>query len=85
MPKSPAFLGEKNSDDTLALAERAAERMHALLRDLDINAGLRPYGVKRGDLPLIAERAASNARLIGNNPRPATAGQILTLLESSYL
>ena len=79
------ILGEKNSDDTLALAERAAERMHALLRDLDINAGLRPYGVKRGDLPLIAERAASNARLIGNNPRPATAGQILTLLESSYL
>ena len=50
----------------------------------DIAEGLKPYGVERKDLPLIAERAAGNARLIGNNPRPANAKLILEMLEASY-
>ncbi len=78
------ILGEKYDSDTLALAERASHRMSALLKDIRIAEGLQPYGVTRSDLPLIAERAAGNARLIGNNPRPANAKLILEMLEASY-
>ncbi len=78
------ILGEKYDSDTLALASRAASRMSALLKDIDIAEGLQPYGVTREDLALIAERAAGNARLIGNNPRPANARMIQAMLEASY-
>ncbi len=78
------ILGEKYDSDTLALAEKASGRMSALLKDIGIAEGLQPYGVKREDLPLIAERAAGNVRLIGNNPRPANAKMILEMLEASY-
>lgn len=78
------ILGAKDEGCTLCLAKKAADCMAALLNDLDIKTGLQPYGVTRTDLPLIAERAAGNARLIGNNPRPAGAAQIQKLLESSY-
>ncbi len=78
------ILGEKYDSDTLALAERASRRMSKLLQDINMAEGLQPYGVSRTDLPLIAERAAGNARLIGNNPRPANAELILAMLEASY-
>ncbi len=78
------ILGENPHRDTLTLASLAAGRMSALLRDIDIAEGPAPYGVRQEDLPLIAERAAGNARLIGNNPRPASAKMILAMLEASY-
>lgn len=78
------ILGEPDDPDTPALARKAPERMRALLKDLDIKIGLAPYGVKKEDLPGIAERASGNVRLIGNNPRPATADQILALLEAHH-
>lgn len=58
--------------------------MLGLLNDIDLGSGLAAYGIERGDLPGIAERAAGNVRLMGNNPRPATAQQILELLEANH-
>ncbi len=78
------ILGEEEYGDTLELARRAPGRMCDLLEDLDIKIGLAPYGVKREDLPGIAERAAASARLMGNNPRPGTAKQLLALLEAHH-
>ena len=78
------ILGESTTQTPWPLAEKASHRMSALLKDIRIAEGLKPYGVERKDLPLIAERAAGNARLIGNNPRPANAKLILEMLEASY-
>ncbi len=78
------ILGEQPDPDLYALASRASVRLAALLKDLNVKTGLQPYGVTREDLAIIAERAAGNARLIGNNPRPANAKQILAMLEASY-
>ncbi|MDO5537504.1 MAG: iron-containing alcohol dehydrogenase [Desulfovibrionaceae bacterium] len=79
------ILGEKPCGDVLETAAKAHVRLAALLKDLDIKAGVQPYGVKFEDLPLIAQRAAGNVRLIGNNPRPATAKQIQAMLEASWV
>lgn len=55
-----------------------------LLADLEIKTGLKPYGIKREDLPASAERAAAAKRLIDNNPRKANKDQILALLEANF-
>lgn len=78
------ILGEKPCGNELEMASKASVRLSALLKDLNIKEGIQPYGVKKEDIPLIAQRAAGNVRLIGNNPRPANAKQIEAMLEASY-
>ncbi len=65
-------------------AEDCIDAFRALLVDLQIPAGLRPYGVKPRDLPGIAERASQARRLMDNNPRSANSSELLDLLEAQY-
>ena len=78
------ILGAQDEGDTLTVARRAPELMRQLLIDLDIKPGLAAYGVTREDLPGVAERAAGAARLMGNNPRPGNAKQLLAFLEANH-
>ena len=78
------IFGEQVDRNVFAQAKRAAVHMLGLLSDIDLGSGLAAYGIERRDLPGIAERAAGNVRLMGNNPRPATAQQILELLEANH-
>lgn len=65
---------------TLEKAKAAAQGFTALLRDLNIAPGLAAHGVKKEDVPGIAERAAAAKRLMDGNPRRATAKELETLL-----
>lgn len=78
------ILGAQEEGNTLDMARKAPELMRQLLIDLDIKPGLAAYGVTREDLPGIAERAAGSARLMGNNPRPGNAKQLLAFLEANH-
>lgn len=78
------ILGAEECGNTLTMARRAPELMAELLVDLDIKEGLAAYGVTREDLEGIAQRAAGAVRLMGNNPRPGTAGQLQALLEVNH-
>ncbi len=65
-------------------AEMAVEGFTKLMRDVDIEPGLRIYGVKEEDIPGIAQRAAASARLMNNNPRQGTAEQLEALIRKYF-
>ena len=65
-------------------AEMAVEGFTKLMRDVDIEPGLKAYGVKEEDIRGIAERAAASARLMDNNPRQATADQLEALIREHF-
>jgi alcohol dehydrogenase len=71
----------------LDINEQAKNAVHgftSLLQDVNVKPGLQPYGIKHEDLRGIAERAASSARLMDNNPRQGRADQLEALLEKYY-
>ena len=65
-------------------AEMAVEGFTKLMRDVDIEPGLRVYGVKEEDIRGIAERAAASSRLMNNNPRQGTADQLEALIKEYF-
>ncbi len=65
-------------------AEMAVEGFTKLMRDVDIEPGLKACGVKEEDIRGIAERAAASARLMDNNPRQATADQLEALIREHF-
>ncbi len=78
------ILGGEYHPDVLIMARQAPMLMSELLADLDIEEGLAPYGVKESDLEGIATRAVAAARLMGNNPRPATVAQLTKFLKENH-
>ncbi len=75
VPTEVARFGEAIGGDAV---ERSREL--ALLGGFE---HLRDFGVPKADLPAVAEAAAQRAGNLAN-PRPATAGEILTLLGAIY-
>ena len=75
VPTEVARFGEASGGDAV---ERSREL--ALLGGFE---HLRDFGVPKADLPAVAEAAAQRAGNLAN-PRPATAGEILTLLGAIY-
>jgi len=73
-----------NGASVLDRAKDCEDAFLQLLEDLDIEPGLKPYGVKESDLPATADRAFAAKRLISNNPRLASRDQILALLQKHY-
>lgn len=65
-------------------AEMAVTGFTKLMKDVDIQPGLKAYGVKEEDIRGIAERAAASARLMNNNPRQATADQLEALIKEYF-
>ena len=78
------ILGVPACGSALSVARKGIEAMEGLLADLDIRQGLSAHGVPREALPGVAERAAAAKRLMDNNPRKATASQLLALLEENF-
>ncbi len=78
------ILGGDIYPNILDTARQAPALMSELLKDLDIKEGLAPYGVKESDLEGIATRAIAAARLMGNNPRPATIPQLTAFLKENH-
>ena len=78
------ILGIEPCGATLETARRGIDAVYALLDDVGITPGLKAHGVPYDALEATAERAAKAKRLMDNNPRKATAQQILALLQEHY-
>ncbi len=67
--------------------EQAAMSVSAIVRlleDLNIEPGLKAYGIRPDEIRGIAERAAATGRLMDNNPRQATADELEALMKKYY-
>jgi len=83
--KIATILGcDTHGKNIIDAAEMAAAGFTKLMLDVDITPGLSQYGVKKEDIHGIAERAASSARLMCNNPRQATAEQLEALITKYF-
>jgi alcohol dehydrogenase class IV len=64
-------------------AKAAAHAVRRLLEDLDLPTRLKDVGVKRDDLPAIAERAVWDGAT-GGNPRAVTQADFVKIAEKAY-
>ena len=78
------IMGVSPLPTALETARAGIEAVRGLLADLHIIPGLAAHGVPRDGLEGTAQRAAAAKRLMDNNPRRATAAQIMALLEENY-
>ncbi|GGK16863.1 alcohol dehydrogenase [Caldalkalibacillus thermarum] len=65
-------------------ADRAVQAMSKLAQDVGIPASIREVGVKREDIPALAEEASKIDRLLNNNPRWLTVREITEIYEAAY-
>jgi alcohol dehydrogenase class IV len=71
-----------------AAGPRGAERFIAAIADLGADLGLQPrlreVGVPADALPMLAEDAMKQTRLLMNNPRPVTLADARTIYEAAW-
>lgn len=60
------------------------DHMAALIRDSGLPSRLSEVGVGRQDLPVLAEAAMAQTRLLINNPRPVTQDDALRIYEQAF-
>lgn len=60
------------------------EHLSGLMQRLNIPARLRDLGVPEADLPMLAEDAMKQQRLLMNNPRPVTYEDALAIYQAAY-
>ncbi|GAB7388886.1 iron-containing alcohol dehydrogenase [Bacillaceae bacterium] len=65
-------------------AQAAVQAVFSLLENIGLPTKLSQIGVKKEDLPQIAEKALPIERLIRNNPRVPTKESFLALLNKAY-
>ncbi len=76
-------LGADALDHTRATAERGLARLEELSRACGLPQALSALGVRREDLPGLAEAAQQVQRLLQNNPRPLERHDILAIYEAA--
>lgn len=69
---------------TQARGEAFAERLGRLAQECGLPIKLRDNGVTRESLPMLAEDAMKQTRLLVNNPRPLTYADALMIYEKSW-
>lgn len=69
---------------TQARADAFAERMHQLALECGLAMQLRDHGVTRESLPLLAEDAMKQTRLLVNNPRTLTYNDAFAIYEKAW-
>ena len=74
---------EKQARIAEALGGPAANAVERLIADLEQPATLRAVGVKREQIPFIADAALKN-RWVLSNPRPFSREEMIGLLEAAY-
>ncbi len=62
----------------------AVEAVFALNRDVGIPPHLRDVGVRKEDIPALAQAALNDAVPIGGNPREATLEDIVELYHTAW-
>ena len=67
-----------------AAADLAVEAMAELCASVDIPKGMRSFGVPEDAIPAMAEEASRIDRLMRNNPRRLTAGDIEQIYRAAY-
>ena len=78
------FLGEDVSGLSLNLAaRRAVDGIKRLIRSVEVPTSLEAVGVKKEDLPAVAERATWNVS-VESNPRPVNYDVFLDILNKAY-
>ncbi len=65
-------------------AELAVDAVQQLKEDVGIPMRLRELGMTEGQISEAAQQVVGNARLMRNNPRPATAAQLAALLQEAF-
>ncbi|MEM2635115.1 MAG: iron-containing alcohol dehydrogenase [Nitrososphaerales archaeon] len=65
-------------------AFRAAIAFKKLLDDLDMPSNLKALGVKREDIPNLAERVFKSPKHVARNPRKVTKEDMIKLFEKAY-
>ncbi|MCD9571417.1 iron-containing alcohol dehydrogenase [Pseudomonas protegens] len=65
-------------------AEQAVQAMAALCAAVDIPAGMRSFGVPEDAIPAMAVEAAGIQRLMRNNPRQLSPGDIEQIYRAAY-
>lgn len=69
---------------TQARADAFAERLHQMALECGLAMRLRDHGVTRERLPMLAEDAMKQTRLLVNNPRPLTYDDALMIYEKAW-
>ncbi len=69
---------------TQARGEAFAERLHRLAQECGLPTRLRDNGVTRESLPMLAEDAMKQTRLLVNNPRAMTYNDALAIYEKAW-
>ena len=69
---------------TQARADAFAERLHQLALECGLAMQLRDHGVTRESLPLLAEDAMKQTRLLVNNPRALTYDDAFAIYEKAW-
>jgi len=78
------YLGEDVSGLTLTVAaHRSVDGIKRLIRSAGVPTSLEAVGVKKEDLPAVAERATWNVS-VDSNPRPVTYEVFLDILNKAY-
>ena len=78
------FLGEDVNGLTLNLAAHSAvDGIKRLIRSVEVPTSLEAVGVKKEDLPAVAERATWNVS-VESNPRPVNYDVFLDILGDAY-
>ncbi|HEY8564139.1 MAG TPA: iron-containing alcohol dehydrogenase [Beijerinckiaceae bacterium] len=76
----PHLAGVSGADGAVRLADELA----ALARDLGLEPRLRDVGIPQDALPLLAEDAMKQTRLLVNNPRPVTLADARAIYEAAW-
>jgi alcohol dehydrogenase len=71
-------------DDPLAVSEMLAEHFLALAADLGLQTRLRDMNIAEQDLPMLAEQAMLQQRLLINNPRDVSYDDALAIYQQAY-
>lgn len=88
-PEKFARIAEAFGEDTYGLspmeaAELSVKAVKRLVADVGFEMGLRNYGVKEDELPMMAKNAMGAKRLLDNNPRKITEEQMEEIFRRSY-
>jgi lactaldehyde reductase len=84
IPAAEAMKVPENGISPKGVIEALAERIHELIRKMNLPQRLRDAGVAKSDLPRLAQLAFQN-RTVQNNPKPITdALQLEMLLRDAW-
>ncbi|MEH6552287.1 MAG: iron-containing alcohol dehydrogenase [Pseudomonadales bacterium] len=75
---------EKLADTAALKCEQFIDYLVELIEDLKLPATLKEAGVSESDLPMLAEAAMLQQRLLVNNPSPVNEGDALKIYRAAY-